>query len=88
MIELDFDLTYFRQSHRIHEIDDFLEGRFHNRLARADHAKAKDRALPEVLVPAFRNRDVETVRDLRLNSLEHSSFAFQGVILGEPKVEL
>jgi hypothetical protein len=88
MIKIELDASHLRESHAVHEIHNFLERCFQDRPAGADRAESQDRALPQILIATFGNGDVEAVGDLRLDSLQHSSLAFQGVILGEQKVEL
>jgi hypothetical protein len=61
MIKIKLGASHLGESHTVHEVYDFLEHCFQDRLAGADSAKSQDRALPEILISTFGNGDVESV---------------------------
>src|SRR4029453_17463553 len=53
-----------------------------------DLRDAEHRALPEIVVIAFRNRDVEGVGDTGLDLAQHAALALQRVVLGDEERQL
>ena len=74
--KFDFRFPDFGQTEAVDEIHYFLQRRLDHRLAASHDAEAKDRALPEFLIPAFGYRDVELICDPGLNSFEDPALAF------------
>jgi hypothetical protein len=86
MKDFDFRIPDFRQAQTIDEIDDLLQGRFDNRPAAADDTETQNGALPEVLIAALRDRDIEVIRDPGLNSFEDPALTLQGMVLGQHEI--
>lgn len=86
--ELRFSLTDFSQPQFVDKINDLLKRGLHDGTAAADGAETQDRALPQILVAAFCNGDIELVGDPCLDAPQYSSFSFEGVVLGEKQAEL
>ena len=86
MKDLDFRVPDFRQAEAIDEVHDFLQGRLDNGPAAADDAEPEDCALPEILIAALGNRDVELIRDPGLNSFEDPALTLQGMVLRQHEI--
>jgi len=80
-------IAHLGEAHAVDEVYHFLQCRLHHRLAAADHGEAQHRALPEILVAAFADRNVEFIRDPRLNALDDAALALERVILGQDQTE-
>jgi hypothetical protein len=61
MIKIKLDPSHLGDSHTVHKIHHFLERGFQDRPAGADSAEPQDRALPQILISTFGNRNVEAV---------------------------
>jgi len=72
----------------VHEVDDPLECALNYRLTAADHPKAQDRTLPQVLSAALGDRDIELVSYPRLDPPEHPSFPLKRVVLRKDEAQL
>ncbi len=77
MKPLESSFTHFSQTERIDEIDDPLQRCFDNRLAGSRRGKSQNRALPQVLIAALRDRDVELIAYPRLNAFQDSALALE-----------
>src|SRR5437899_13059063 len=85
--ELEALLAHLGELEPVDEADDFAETAVHVRLLPSDLAHAEGRALPVIVVGAFRDRDVELVLYARLDGPQHAAFALERVILGEQQLE-
>src|SRR2546428_8626473 len=85
--ELEALFAHLGELEPVDEADDFAETAVHVRLLRPDLAHAEGRALPVIVVGAFRDRDVELVLYARLDGPQHAAFALERVILGEQQLE-
>src|SRR3989449_3823017 len=85
--ELEALFAHLSELEPVDEADDFAETAVHVRLLRPDLAHAEGRALPVIVVGAFRDRDVELVLYARLDGPQHAAFALERVILGEQQLE-
>src|SRR2546428_9264399 len=85
--ELEALFAHLGELEPVDEADDFAETAVHVRLLRPDLAHAEGRALPVIVVGAFRVRHVELVRYARLDGPQHAAFALARVILGEQQLE-
>src|SRR5437773_8768747 len=85
--ELEALLAHLGELEPVDEVDDRPQAAVHVRLVRADLAHAEGRALPVIVVSAFRDRDVELVLYARLDGPQHAAFALERVILGEQQLE-
>ena len=72
----------------VNKMNHLLQCGINHLLAAADHPESQDRALPKLLITAFGHRDIELMGNSRLDSLQNSSFAFEGVVLGKNQVQL
>jgi len=86
MEDFDFRIPYFGQAETIDKIHDLLQRCLDDGLAAPYGAEAQDRALPEFLISAFRDRNVELIRGSDLNSFENPALALQGMILGQHEI--
>src|SRR5947207_10726258 len=84
--ELEALLAHLGELEPVDEADDFAETAVHVRLLPSDLAHAEGRALPVIVVGAFRDRDVELVLHARLDAPQHAAFALERVILAEPQL--
>src|SRR2546429_1325014 len=85
--ELEALLAHLGELEPVDEADDFAETAVHVRLLPSDLAHAEGRALPVIVVGAFRDRDVELVLYARLDRPQHTALALERVILGEQQLE-
>src|SRR3989454_11668426 len=85
--ELEALFAHLGELEPVDEADDFPEAAVHVRLLRPDLAHAEGRALPVIVVGAFRDRDVELVLHTRLDGPQHAALALERVILGEQQLE-
>src|SRR5205814_9532318 len=69
--ELEALLAHLGELEPVDEADDFAETAVHVRLLPSDLAHAEGRALPVIVVGAFRDRDVELVLYARLDRPQH-----------------
>src|SRR5437764_1061232 len=84
--ELEALLAHLGELEPVDEADDFAETAVHVRLLPSDLAHAEGRALPVIVVGAFRDRDVELVLYARLDRPQHAALALELVILGEQQL--
>src|SRR3989442_13812442 len=85
--ELEALFAHLGELEPVDEADDFAETAVHVRPLRPALAPAEGRALPVIVVGAFRDRDVELVLYARLDGPQHAAFALERVILGEQQLE-
>jgi hypothetical protein len=82
------ELAQKRESHTIDKIDEILQRRLYHRFAGTDRGEAEHRALPEILMIAFGDGNVELFRDPGLNALDDPALALERVIFGQNQIEL
>src|SRR6185503_12669082 len=81
--ELDPLLGELRDLELPDEADDLPQAAVDVRFVRTDLADAEERALPEVVVLALGDRDVELVLHARLDGAQHAALALQRMVLGQ-----
>ena len=77
MITLDGGFADFRQAKRIDKVDDLAQRCFDDRLARSRDCEAQNRALPQLLIAALRDRDVKLIAHARLYAFQDSALALK-----------
>jgi len=86
--ELPAGVADFGQTEIVNKLNNLIQRRFNDWPAAADHGEAKNGALPQVLIAAFGHRNIEPMRDPRLNSFDDAPFAFERMVLGNQQIEL
>src|SRR5262249_24595277 len=85
--ELDPLLAELGELEVVDETHHLTQAAIDVRLIGSDLAHAEDRALPEVVVLAFRDRDVELLLHPRLDRPQHAPLALERVGLRQPELE-
>ena len=86
--KFDADRADFGQTQLVDKLDDLGQRRFDDRPAGAGDREAEQGALPQVLIAALSDGNIESMRHPRLDSFDDSPFALERMIFGNHQVEL
>jgi len=81
-------LPDFGQTQLIDKLNDLVQARFDDRPASTGDCEAEQGTLPQVLITAFGDGNIESMRHPRLDSFDDSPFALERMIFGDHQVEL
>ena len=70
-------ITDLDEAKAFNEVNHAVQRGLDHGLARPSRGKAQDRALPQVLVIALGNRDIEVIGGPRLDALQNSALALE-----------